>query len=301
MSERKKHQPALDVDGQIDNLKKIGLVFEDEDKARQILNEVSYFRIIKAYSLRLKEKNGIYDQGVTFEQIYNLYMFNKELRNCIVPVIEDIEVAMRCRLSNYLGIKYGVTGYLDSSCFDDISKHQVIIEEINNSILRNSMSLFVKNYKNNYENGTLPIYAVCEVISFGTLSKLYKNMKAEDKKQIATQYGTGYVYLESWMESFAHLRNICAHYGRLYNVKLTKTPKLYKQYTSLNNTRPTNQMLRNNRLFGILLCMKHVVNTNNWEHFVDNLSSLFDNYSGVDISTMGFPADWKQLLLDRQE
>jgi hypothetical protein len=28
------------------------------------------------------------------------------------------------------------------------------------------------------------------------------------------------------------VRNICAHYGRLYNVNLVKTPMLYKQYGS---------------------------------------------------------------------
>jgi len=35
--------------------------------AREILNNISYFRIIKAYSLRLKPKNGIYEEfvGVT--------------------------------------------------------------------------------------------------------------------------------------------------------------------------------------------------------------------------------------------
>lgn len=292
----KKHQPAMDVDNQISNLKDLGLIIDDAGFAKEILNEVSYFRLIKAYSLQLKERNGSYYQDVFFEQILNLYRFNKQLRNLLYPLIEDIEVTFRCRISNYFGIKYGVTGYIDPNNFDNPVFHQEIIDEINSSINRNSMSPFVKNFRNNYEDGTLPIYAVCEVITFGTLSKIYKNMKADDKKVIATEYGTSYVYLESWMESIAHVRNICAHYGRLYNNKLTKTPKLYKQYVRINEKRDNNQKIRNNRIFGVLLCMKHLVSELVWNEFITDLKLVFVKYQDVNISTMGFPNDWEKFL-----
>ena len=77
----------------------------------------------------------------------------------------------------------------------------------------------------------MPIYALVEVFSFGTLSKFYKNMKNGDKKIVAKSFGVGYTYLESWLESIVYVRNICAHYGRLYNAKLAKTPILYKEYS----------------------------------------------------------------------
>ena len=44
-------------------------------------------------------------------------------------------------------------------------------------------------------------------------------------------YGVGYTYLESWIESIAYVRNVCAHYGRIYNAKLIKRPLLYRQFT----------------------------------------------------------------------
>ncbi len=50
---------------------------------------------------------------------------------------------------------------------------------------RNSKAAFVKNFKNNYESGKVPIYTLIELFSFGTLSKFYKNVKREDKKAIA--------------------------------------------------------------------------------------------------------------------
>ena len=50
---------SISIEEQINNLKEIGLIIEDENYAREILNNISYFRIIKAYSLRLKPKNEI--------------------------------------------------------------------------------------------------------------------------------------------------------------------------------------------------------------------------------------------------
>ena len=58
MGELKKHQPPMSVEEQIENLKTIGLTINDEQYAKRIQNDISYFRLIKAYSQNLKERNG---------------------------------------------------------------------------------------------------------------------------------------------------------------------------------------------------------------------------------------------------
>ncbi len=59
MSEQlKQHQKPMSIDEQIDNLKALGLKIGDESHARKLLNDISYFRRIKAYSLDLKPHNG---------------------------------------------------------------------------------------------------------------------------------------------------------------------------------------------------------------------------------------------------
>ncbi|GAB2024392.1 hypothetical protein OfM1_04620 [Lactovum odontotermitis] len=72
MTGKRQQQRPLSVDEQIKNLKDLNLVFKDEDYAKCFLNDVSYFRFIKAYSLGLKPRNGKYNTGVTFEQIVEL-------------------------------------------------------------------------------------------------------------------------------------------------------------------------------------------------------------------------------------
>ena len=289
MGELKEHQPPMTIDEQIENLKNIVLIVENEEYAKKILNDISYFRLIKAYSLNLKSKNGKYCEKVTFEQIVELYLFNANFRQVIFPEIEKVEINVRCRIANYFAEQYGVLGYLEADNFVNAEYHKMFLDDIEEEIRRNSKAPFVKNFHDNYEGGNLPIYALVEILSFGSLSKFYKNMKNQDKKAIAKSFGVGYTYFESWLESISYVRNICAHYGRLYNAKLSKTPILYKEYSEAG--------IGNNRIFGVLLCLKHLLKSNDhWNLFVDKIELLFDKYESVDIKTMGFTENWKELL-----
>ena len=49
--ELKKHQVLMTIDEQVENLKELGLVINDEEAVKEFLNDVSYFRLIKAYSI----------------------------------------------------------------------------------------------------------------------------------------------------------------------------------------------------------------------------------------------------------
>ena len=289
MGELKQHQPPMTIDEQVENLKSIGLIVDDEEYAKKILNDISYFRLVKAYSLNLKPKNGCYDKQTTFKEIVDLYLFNANFRQIIFPEIEKVEINVRCRVANFFAEQYGVLGYLQAENFADENYHAQFLKDINEEIGRNSKAPFVRNFRENYEGGNLPIYALVEVFSFGTLSKFYKNMLNKDKKAIAKSFGVGYTYFESWLESISYVRNICAHYGRIYNAKLSKTPILYKEYTQVG--------IGNNRIYGVLLCLKHLLkNDVHWNLFVDKIELLFDKYQYVKISTMGFPENWRELL-----
>ena len=135
----------------------------------------------------------------------------------------------------------------------------------------------------------MPIYALVEICSFGTLSKLYKNLNNSDKKEIAKAYGIGYTYVESWLESISYVRNICAHYGRIYNAKLTKKPMMYKQYSEMD--------VSNERIFAVLLCMKKLINDESkWHSFVDRVEALIIRHKSINTKSIGFIDNWLELL-----
>ena len=286
---RKPQQRPLSITDQITNLKNLGLIIEDETAAASFLNEVSYFRLIKAFSLGLKPKNGKYDDGVSFNQIKELYLFNSHFRQLLFVRLEQVEISFRCRTSNYFSSKHGVLSYEDSSLFSNQAYHEKFMQDAKNEIYRNKRAPFIRNFRDNYVDGKVPLYALVEILSFGTLSKFYKNMKNSDKKKIANSYNVPYTYLESWIECFAYIRNICAHYGRLYNAKLTKKPKLFHH--------DRNKGIDSQRVFGVLICLKYLIGQNhNWESFIEEIDSLFTKYPHVQKEMMGFPVDWKNLL-----
>lgn len=279
----------MTVAEQVENLKSLGLIISDEIYAGETLNRISYYRLIKAYALNLKATNGRFYGNVTFEQIVGLYQFNTELRHLLLPLIEQIEIALRCRLANYISLQYGVLGYLDEMIFADKECHARFLEDIREEIHKNQRAPFVRNFRENYEGGELPFYALVEIMSFGTLSRFYKNLNGADKKAISREFGVGYTYLESWLECIAYVRNICAHYGRLYNARLTKRPILYKEYQQAG--------MDNSRLFAVLLCMRKLLQPDSdWDIFVDDIAELVAYNKDVRIGSMGFPENWQEIL-----
>ena len=155
--ELKKHQPSMSLDGQIANLRELGLIIDDEKSAVHFLNDVSYYRFIKAYSLGLKPKNSVYSDGVTFELLKDLYIFNCNFRQLIFPLIERIEVNLRCRVSNYFCEKYGVLGYLNYDNFSIKEYHDEFLGQCGMDGLQGQCrgGLFLPDI-----SGFLPLFSV---------------------------------------------------------------------------------------------------------------------------------------------
>lgn len=85
------------------------------------------------------------------------------------------------------------------------------------------------------------------------------------------------------------VRNTCAHYGRLYNKGLTIKFKLDKS--------DLDRGLKNDTIFtAIYLMGKLTKDEIEWRSFVINLKGLIEKYEKIDISLMGFPDDWEELL-----
>ena len=100
------------------------------------------------------------------KKIVKIYEFNSRLRTMIFPLIEDVEVNVRCKLANYFSLKYGNLGYEEFENFQDKDLHTDFIDEYKAEEGRGK-SLFVTNFKNNYEEGKVPFYAAVELFTFG--------------------------------------------------------------------------------------------------------------------------------------
>lgn len=294
MQDFKQLKPAMSLDGQIQHLTEHhGLIISDPQVAKDILAKVNYYRL-SGYGIGLLDKyTDRYISGTTIEDIYALYQFDAELRNALSRIIECVEIRFRTAISYQLAMKYGAECYCDRNNFTPwISgvtgkdMFDAFQEHVSAAIRQQSKKPFVKHHIQIY-GGHFPIWVIVEIISLGSLSTLYSLMKRSDQNEVARQFGTKYVYMKSWFAAFVELRNICAHYGRLYNMPLDSTAKL-----------PPNTGYANSKLFTDCMALRYIMcNTPEWSDFIKRLKDAIDSCPEVNLSFIGFPREWKQLLM----
>ena len=214
-------------------------------------------------------------------------------------MISKIEVALRVRLVESL-LVYGDALILqDSSIFKDKKMYWKNMSTIASEIAR-SNDVFIKHNFDNHE-GEVPVWAVVEVLSFGTLSKTIKNLKTgigSAYSMLASNYqytskkenlvNPSQKMFASWVQAVSILRNMCAHNSRIYNRTIHTAPEIL----DVDKVTP---LPAHNGLYQILLAMKYLRSSDiEWMLFVNELVKLIENNSSVlNLSAMNMPTDWK--------
>ena len=290
-------KPALTYNQQIERLKVIHkLTISDDALALRILAQVNYYRL-SAYGIGLKKASNPeeYRDDITLEHIFRLYCFDSEFRNNIIHIVEQLEIMLRTRISYYLGITYGPEGYTDVRNFIDKqdrqgqSIHSIIMESLKREIQHNKNLPLVKHHLETY-GGHFPIWVAVEIMTFGNIASLFDILKTEDKKEISILFGTSASHLKSWILALVEIRNICAHYNRLYNMPLKQTPFLYRENRKYRNEQ--------NKVFPIVLVIKRMLCANEqWESFLKDINKTMNKYRDVVVlSFIGFPSEWYEIL-----
>ena len=284
---------------QIQSYVDAGIVFEPSDSPEDVLTRIGYYRL-RGYCFHLYDNTTKqYVPGTKFSDIVALYNFDMELSHLLFGMLTSIEIALRARLNEAL-LTYGDALILtDPTPFKDKTLYWKNMSAIASEIAR-SNDVFIKHNFDKH-NGQVPIWAIVETLSFGTLSKLIKNMN--------TSYGTAYSVLagfyqyntangkkvspsqkmlSSWIQSVSVLRNICAHNGRIYNRAVNTAPEI------LAVDRITPQP-RYNGLYQVMLAMKYLrPNDQVWIDFATRFKQLKTKYDTViDLNRINFPLDWE--------
>ena len=278
-----KVKPPKTYKEQIEIYKSRNLHIEDSEYAEKILRRVNYYRL-SAYGLTLKDpiNTNQYMSGSSFNQMLSLYEFDRKLRLLLLGVLETIEIAFRTHISYEMAHKFGPLGYKNKENFINEKYHQDSMEELEKLISKSRKGeLFIQHHFKKY-NGIIPIWAAIEVTSFGFLSKQYRNLNEEVKKHIAkVYYNVPFYYLESWLQTLSNVRNICAHYGRLYNKKLTFKPRLFKEEGNQFNDW---------HIFAAIYIIQRLLTITEGNRFITDLEALISEYEdSIDFSHIGFP------------
>jgi abortive infection bacteriophage resistance protein len=293
------NKPPISIQQQIELLKKRGLIFKNEKRAAHYLSNISYYRL-RAYTYPFQNNNDSnhpFNKSVCFEEIIELYVFDRHLRQLVFDALEKIEIAFRTKIIYEYALTYGSHWHENAVLYRDNNRFIRDLNKLYEEVDR-STETFIKHYKSIYTNPANPAsWMSLEVASIGMLSKLFENLKrGPEKKSIALAFGlNNSMILESWMHSFSHLRNICAHHSRLWNRRLTTIPQIPH-----NTVHPflKNKTFYANKLYGTLCCMTyilHIISPGN--NFNGRLSALMKSCALIDLKEMGFPSDWHTELL----
>ena len=222
---------------------------------------------------------------MTFWQVYSLYAFDNRLRHVMSELLEEFEVLFRTRLAHYIGGQYGPLGYLSPAMFVNCDYHSDMLDTLAREKGAQSKSPIVKHHHAKY-GGDIPIWAAVEILSFGTTAKLYNNMRPSDQQAIAATLGVSVKYLYSWLRAFVEVRNICAHYGRLYNKALLFPPRLFREC-----------QFQQNSIFAVLFLLQRFVEPEVTLNCVVRLREALCRYPAVELRRIRFPDNWDELLM----
>ena len=106
------------LDEQVTIMTNKGLVINDIDKAKDVLFRENYF-FINGYRSLFYTKDRKFIEGTTFDELYALFLFDRNLRNIIFKYLLVFENNIKSIISYQLSKKYGYTekDYLNSKNF----------------------------------------------------------------------------------------------------------------------------------------------------------------------------------------
>lgn len=310
----KYNKPPLTFQQQVDLLKSRGMLITDIDRTIRHLSNISYYRL-SAYMYPYKKRYGdiVYDQfidGTTWNKVYDLYLFDRKLRQLIFDAIERIEVAVRCKLIYHLSHKYGSHWQDRQEIFKEAKERTLkdgtklkvdIFAEIQKHIKEQMNSKkpedFIAHYKEKYDKPVNPpSWMSIETLYFSQLSKICSNLKnRKDVTMISKDFALPPQTLCSWLHALNYVRNLCAHHTRLWNRTMDVVPEkldFSKQLTWISNA----DTVKRSKVYYFLCMLNYLLQSvNPTSSICSRLRNLLGEYSQViSLSSMGFPDDWKE-------
>ncbi|MGN0173144.1 MAG: Abi family protein, partial [Acutalibacteraceae bacterium] len=230
------------------------------------------------------------------------------LRNIFLHKIINIEKLIKSLYSYSFCQIFGETqlDYLNINNYNynndkyrsDINKYVSKLEEIiNNPDKYPYIDYNISTY------GTVPFWIIIQALTFGTISKLFTFSQEQLQSKISREFNLIYPkQLSSMLSVLTKFRNVCAHGERLYNYK-TKKSLLDLPFHKEN---PNCYSKQKNDLFNVCICFKYLLPFGEFKGFINLLNGFMQNaekelgnyYFKETLNSMGFPENWKDLLLN---
>lgn len=295
---------------QIEILKAKGLTITNHEFASEVLLRENYFFLNGYRHLFMKSKSDkTYIDGVTFEELYSLFLFDRSLRNILFKNILIIENNLKSIISYELSLRYGYREkeYLNNKNFtmnpEKIRQVNDVIKKMKRQIKSNATQhSATMHYVNNY--GYIPLWVLVKVLSFGIISELFSILKKEDQITISDVYNLDPDTFSNYLVLLSNYRNLCAHEDILFENRTQRQINDTKYHRLLKIDITNDEYIYGkNDLFALILIIKQMLKDNEVRDMVLEIKKIIDNLEynikSIPISKvldrMGFPLNWEEI------
>lgn len=308
-------KPFKTHDQLIDLLSSRGIDFsttESKSFAKKKLQRIGYYNLINGYSTLFwdEDKVDTYKSGTTINEIYNLYLFDQKLREIFLQNILPLETNIKSLIAYYFPQAHPETHYLTYDNFDmsrkDASKNITnLIAEIQRQIAGRVSDPSISHYLRKY--GYIPLWVLNNILTLGTISKFYSLMQQKERQDISKTFHLSDNELENILTYVSSIRNFCAHGNRLYCYR-SKRPLIntdLHRIMEIEKTESGEYRYGKRDLFAVMIALKLTISKREFRRLVKEIDIALKNlYSYTTVLTeplilesIGFPKDWKDLLL----
>ena len=299
------------LEEQIEILKYKGMTIEDESYAKKILLRENYFFLSGyRYPFMRSDKDKHFLEGVTFLEMYSLFLFDRAIRNIFFKYLLVIENNLKSIFSYQLSKKYGYKEkyYLRSKNFtsDKGKQRQVndLIKKMKRQIrINGAQHTATAHYMSNY--GYVPLWILVKVLSFGIVGELFSIMKYDDQVSICKIYNIKVEEFSNYLPILSNYRNLCAHEDILYENRTQKKIKGTEFHELLKLEKNSEGEYKNGTddLFALLIIMKRMLSYDEFKDMCLEIDKKIDNLEynlhsiKIDkiLDRMGFPSNYMEL------
>lgn len=273
---------AIDIDEQIRLLRQRGMIIDNEDKAKEVLLDVGYYRLgfywfpfERSYPCKAHRTHEFREE-TNFDDIVRLYYVDFNLRGILTKYLNRIEIHLRTFLTYYVSNYYKAspTWFVDPSVVT--TKYiQSFDQEVYTSRFKR-ISVIKQHHQIHINDKYAPAWKTLEFMTLGSVIHLFKALKNQlVRRQIGAHFGVKQlVVFESYLCLINTVRNCCAHGSVLYDIALPvsirRGPAGKMEGASYQN------------LYGaikVIYYMTGIVSINRQADLKKELASLFDEYS----------------------
>jgi abortive infection bacteriophage resistance protein len=249
--------------------------------------------------------------GTTFQQVMDLYVFDKRLRLLFMDAIERVEVALRVDIALLIGARDPWAHRDPTQLHGNFTKkvnplhgqtdYARWLERLDQTFDR-SKDEFVKHFKRKYAGEKPPIWIAIELWDFGMLSVFLGGMTVADQQQLAVRYGLPRsALLTSWSRNINNVRNMCAHHSRLWNRSPADQGSTVKRGEIPILDHLVSDLSAQSRIYTTAAALQFLLRTiNPASSWGARLRDLLSTFPASDVSTIrqaGFPLGWERMPL----